>query len=529
MAAIGGLLFWLALPPVDFGPLAFVAPIPWIWLIEQPELSGKRPYLQIWLASFLFWLTALHWLTLPHWATSFGWVLLSFYLAFYLPAFVGLSRVCVQRWKATSLIAVPIVWVGLELVQSYLLTGFTMVLLGQTQYRWIAFNQIADLTGTFGISFVIMVVAACLARMAPRDGRRFAVWPLLPATALLAAVLAYGWWRTSGDYLSDGPTVALIQGDIDTEMKADPSRNEQVFREYGRLTMDALRLSKQLDLIVWPETMFRYSWFTFSDDYRSKNGEAFTPEQLMSASRQAVENVVLPVGTPMLLGIDRWHHTADGTLRYNAALFVDRYAEVLGLYGKTHLVMFGEYVPFARRFPFLQKLTPLPASSEAGEGGIAVESKGVCYCPSICFETTLARVMRQLVNEARESRNSCDPQVLVNLTNDGWFWGSAELDMHLICGVFRAIECRKPLLIAANTGFSAWIDSDGRIVQQAKRRAEDVIIARPELDTRRSFYLNYGDVFALTCFAITAVAAGYGILNCYRTRVARASATPAAT
>lgn len=507
LAAIGGLLFWLALPPVDFGPLAFFAPVPWVWLIERPALTGRRPYLQIWLASFLFWLTALHWLTLPHWATSFGWVLLSFYLAFYLPAFIAIARVCVHRWRASTLIAAPVVWVGLELVQSYLLTGFMMIVLGQTLYRWTAFIQIADLTGTFGLSFVVIVVATCLARALPWEGRRWAARPLLPAAALVAIVLAYGWWRTSGEYLTDGPTVALVQGDIDTEMKADPARNEQIFKEYGRLTMDALRQAKRLDLIVWPETMFRYSWFTFSNDYRPQEGDAFTPEQLQAASHQAVENVVLPIATPMLIGIDRWHHTADGLQRYNAALFVDRDANPLGLYGKSHLVMFGEYVPFARRFPFLHALTPLPASSVPGDGGIAVEVNGVCYSPSICFETTLSRVIRRLVNDARSSRTACDPQVLVNLTNDGWFWGSAELDIHLICGVFRAVECRKPLLIAANTGFSAWIDSDGRIVKQAKRRAEDVIIAQPQLDSRHSPYLQFGDAFALGCFAITALVA----------------------
>ena len=75
-----------------------------------------------------------------------------------------------------------------------------------------------------------------------------------------------------------------------------------------------------------------------------------------------------------------------------------------------------------------------------------------------------------------------EPDILVNLTNDGWFWGSSELDMHLACGVFRAVECRKPLLIAANTGFSAWIDGDGRIREQGPRRATDVIMAEPRLD-----------------------------------------------
>ncbi len=82
--------------------------------------------------------------------------------------------------------------------------------------------------------------------------------------------------------------------------------------------------------------------------------------------------------------------------------------------------------------------------------------------------------------------------MLVNLTNDGWFWGSTELDLHLACAVFRAIECRKPFLIAANTGFSAAIDSDGRILRQGPRRDTDVIVETVGLDHRRSPYLAVG-------------------------------------
>jgi apolipoprotein N-acyltransferase len=92
-----------------------------------------------------------------------------------------------------------------------------------------------------------------------------------------------------------------------------------------------------------------------------------------------------------------------------------------------------------------------------------------------------------------------EPDILINLTNDGWYWGSSELDMHLACGVFRAVECRKPLLVAANTGFSAWIDADGRIQAQGPRRATDVLIAEPRLGQYHSWYLAHGDWFAGIC------------------------------
>ena len=144
----------------------------------------------------------------------------------------------------------------------------------------------------------------------------------------------------------------------------------------------------------------------------------------------------------------------------------------------------------------------------------------VRIAPSICYESVLSHVIRGQVNAlAAEGQ---EPDVLVNLTNDGWFWGSSELDLHLMCGVFRAVECRKPLLIAANTGFSAWIDSDGRIEQQGPRRAKGVIIAEPRLDRyRRSWYLEHGDWFAGVCLAACVLFAAVGLYGRIRRRLRR--------
>ena len=103
----------------------------------------------------------------------------------------------------------------------------------------------------------------------------------------------------------------------------------------------------------------------------------------------------------------------------------------------------------------------------------------------------------------------------MNLTNDGWFWGSSELDMHLACGVFRAVECRKPLLIAANTGFSAWIDGDGRILRQGPRRAADTLLAEVRLDRGRSWYLAHGDWPAGICLAACIALGLIGASGCW--------------
>ena len=139
-------------------------------LVVAARMFQQRPYVVLWLVGLFFWLAALQWLRLPHWATGFGWLALSLYFAFYLPVFVGLSRVAVHRLRVPVIVAAPVVWTGLELARAHLLTGMTMASLGHTQYRWIELIQISDLAGAFGVSFVVMFVAACLARMIPSPG-----------------------------------------------------------------------------------------------------------------------------------------------------------------------------------------------------------------------------------------------------------------------------------------------------------------------------------------------------------------------
>lgn len=508
LGLLGGLLLWLALPPVNAWPLAWIAPVPWLVLVMRPQLTGRRPYRKLWLASFVFWLAALHWLTLPHWATGFGLLALAFYLAFYLPAFVGLARVGVQGLKMSPLLVAPVVWTGLELLRGYLLSGFSMANLAHTQYQWIELIQISDLAGAYGVSFLLMFGAACIAKMLPVDGRPRAWWPLAPLAVALCAALAYGYQQTHGDFTSPGPKVALIQGSIDTEMKADPNGGRAIWDEYVGLSEKAVRQDTAVELVVWPETMFRYPWFTFDADFRSSDPRMPPPAELTHNSRTQVAGLAERLQRPLLIGIDSVHYATDKMVHYNSALFTDRAGEPRGRYDKNHLVMFGEYVPFAKTFPWLYNLTPLPGGAEFGTGPVSVAVGSARFAPNICYESIVPHLIAGQVRTLRAAGQ--EPDVLVNLTNDGWFWGSAELDMHLACGVFRAIECRKPFLVAANTGFSASIDSSGRILAQGKRRATDIIIAEPRLDRRQSWYLLVGDAPAAVCLAGCGVLAVVG-------------------
>jgi len=381
-----------------------------------------------------------------------------------------------------------------------------MAALGHSQYRWIALIQVADLAGEYGVDFLVMLVAACVGRMLPSEGRHWAIWPALPAALSLVAVLAYGTLRAGVEPSRPGPRIALIQGSIDTELKFDPQREAEVHAHYLELTRQALSRYTNLDLIVWPETMYRNPLVTFEPgaappEEWTGSAAGFTRllDEAGPASRTALAGIARACRTPMVLGVDTLHYARDRVRRYNSAVLLDREGRLLARYDKVHPVLCGEYVPLADRYPWLARLTPLRSSLEHGAGPVSFPLGEFRLAPDICYETVLSLLIRSQVNVLTAAGQS--PVLLLNLTNDGWFWGSSELDLHLICGVFRAVECRRPLLAAANTGFSAWIDSNGRIVKQGPRRASATLLADVRLDDRRSPYLHYGDLPAGLCLA----------------------------
>lgn len=517
-------MYWLA--ELFFWPVGFVL------LLLAVRMAQRHLYVVLWLVGFSFWLAAVHWLRFPHWATGFGWLALSFYFAFYLPVFIAVSRAAVHRLRVPAILAAPIVWTALELARAHLLTGMTMASLGHTQYRWIELIQVSDLTGAFGVSFLVMFVAACLAQMAPCNGGRWALWPLLPAGGILAAALAYGSVRTAGEVGDTVGRIALIQGCIDTQMQNDEDLRPKIRRHYFDLSLQAVARYGNVDLVVWPESMFAGTWYTYDKDaavpepYSDRPAAEFRNDLGQAAwqSRREMVDLARAVGAPMLLGVDRQHFGPDAVRYYNTAAYVSPKGDLLGAYDKMHLVMFGEYVPFAWCLPWLQQLTPLSVSAATGDRPVAFSVGNLCAAPNICYETVLSHVIRDQVNTLRQQGH--EPDVLINLTNDGWFWGSSELSMHLVCGVFRAVECRKPVLIAANTGISAWIDGNGRIRAQGSIHAPGVLLAEVYTDSRSSPYLRYGDWPSGICLAVSVLFVLAGAWGFIRKRGCRQARDP---
>lgn len=531
LSMASGLLLFAAFPPLGIWPLAWVAPVFWVRLILRPELGGTRlVYPAIWLAGTIYWLALFYFIPIPFWGLYFGWFAMSAYLGIYLPLFIGLARVAVHRLKISVIVAAPVVWVGLELARGHLFTGLSMSLLGHTQVEWVSIIQIADLAGAYAVSFAVMLVAACLARMLPLNPWRCTAWPVVPAVAVVGCSLLYGGWRVNQEAATkDAPTarVAVIQGSVDTvfDLTREEAiqRHEKIFQQYTELTAEALTKHPDTDLVIWPESKFMVGDAIHTDskslpyDPPSNNAAQPNADNIRQLALYVLGNREMTRHHAHLLAGTHTAHVgpADFRQQFNSALLMNSKGEIEGRYFKMHRVLFGEYVPLGDLLPWLYKFTPMSGEVTAGTRPQAFTVNGLNYSPSICFESTVPHVIREQFKQLDEEGTPAD--FLVNITDDGWFKGTACLDHHLACSTMRAVELRTPMVIAANTGFSGFIDGNGRLLRKGPRRDTAFLFCEIQPDSRRSVYQRVGDWPPFLCLAFCAVLAGVGVCS----RIAR--------
>ena len=531
VAAFGGAgTMFLIQPPCDVWFFAWLAPLPWLWLIMRKTTHlPPRFWQMLWCAGFVHWLATIHWLRLPHPATSLGWVCLSAYLAVYLPVFVWSARLLMRRWGWPLLAAAPISWVACEQLRGSLFGGFTFAMLGHSQWRWTALLQIADIAGAIGLSGIVMLVAVALFQLIRSWRTKETGREVVLTTSILGACIFYGHWRlaTTPDPLVAPLKALLVQGSIDTELKHDPNAFQEVTQQYDKLTRRGLLESSSLpDLILWPETMWRIGLLEIDpneqlpasvvtailSESELANGIDNDDISLQALCRQRLEEERLEplaayaksYGTNWLVGVDKQVVTPSavtGTQYFNCAVLLDAGGRVQDTYAKMKPVLFGEYVPFAETFPWLYRLSPLPVGLTAGRQPLVTSVAGRRLTCTICYETALPATIRSLVRYCRQIDGG--PDIIANLTNDGWFWGSSELDMHLTAAIFRSVEVRTPIVIAANTGFSASIDGCGRLRACGPRRKTATLRVEVVPDGRWTLWLLWGSFLPGICVMIT--------------------------
>jgi apolipoprotein N-acyltransferase len=338
--------------------------------------------------------------------------------------------------------------------------------------------------------------------------------------------------------------VALIQGNFLASLRVAPPSFQEIFTTHLRLMAWSVR--EQPDVIVWPEAMFPWPLLDaapgMDDDQLRVVAPYANPEAWRSDEvRKLLQTESQRTGAALVIGINAAHADTKQVHQYNSAAFVRPDVGLAGRYDKMHRVPFGEYVPFQNSLPWLSDLTPYRGQSglDKGTRPAVFEYGKWRMAPVICFEDTVPHLVRSAVAEGSANDTAQPVDLLVNLTNDGWFHGSSELDQHLITAAFRAVECRTPVVRAVNTGISAIIDGDGAIVDPdvfidgdamknpdtpPRTKARDpqtgawhkqlnaAVIHTVPLDSRRSLYVRFGDWFAGACCAAMVLTAVTGIL-----------------
>lgn len=487
----------LAFPPFGLGELAFIFLVPAIWWLSVGQSLRKA----LWVGLAIGWLS---WFGLIIWlrhVTLAGTVALSgilglFFLTWFLAAWWALPRLILQSTtiRICGIVALAGVWVVLEWVRTWFLSGFPWATLAASQWERPALLQMLPWTGAYGASFLLIVMNFAIGLYARQIVRKK---PLGQAWykklcgefyfgfgLLMVAILLF--FRTLPGPDDSAPffKAGLVQPYIPPDLKWDVRKAEENLRVITRLTEFA-SVSRP-DVILWPEAAT--PWPVVGDENMREFSEEFTAE----------------LGIPSMIGS---YALLDGR-GYNGIFIIQPEKGVLeDWYAKRKLVPFGEFIPFRRFIPFVDTFVPIGIPFYHGQSEeLLILSLGggrnVRVAPLICYEDIFPHLARRMALQR--------PDVFFVATNNAWYGEEGGAYQHAAHSVLRAIENRRPVVRSGNAGWSGWIDEFGNIRQVALsepdggtvyyRGTRRIEIYRNLVWANQStFYTRYGDVFVGIC------------------------------
>jgi apolipoprotein N-acyltransferase len=520
LAVFSGLMLTASFSPFDLNWIAWISLIPLVIIIEEKSSLDAFKFGLI--AGLSHYLTLIYWIVvvLSHYgninfvlslATLF---LLSLYLALYI-AFFALILVGFKKDRLSCFWGAGI-WVALEYARAHIMTGFPWCLLGYSQYSRLPLIQISDIVGVYGISFIIVLVNLVLCNILftlletkPRHlwqgersntsepnfkphlnfptgfisnpKKRKPIGIEITLTCFLVGfILVYGYHnlkeKADSNSKGKGLKAVIVQGNIDQSLKWNRDFQEKTLAIYSTLSGKSVGFKPQI--IIWPETAVP---FFFQDgSYLSK--EVFRVAKITNSN--------------ILFGSPAYVKDKDTILYYNRAYIISE-NRAFDYYDKVHLVPFGEYVPLKKYMPFVHRLVPAAGDFSAGENVKTINAPDYKIGVLICFEAIFPSISRELAAKGAK--------VLVNITNDAWFGHTSAPYQHMSMAVFRCVENGLPMARAANTGISAFILADGRIVHKSALFVRETLQQEIKLGQNKTFYSQFGDFFAIIVLIITTV------------------------
>lgn len=514
LSVLSAVLYFVGFCGFDQFYLAWICFVPVLWAVDDPTVSPRAAFGYGWVFGTVTILGGYTWLA--DMLRTFGG--LSFPLSMLVLTLFAIAHGllwAVWLWLVHYLSVIRkirIVWTvpTALVVCEWLFPSLFPTYLGNSQYRQLTFIQSAELFGPTGLSFILAMVSAVLYRViATRRSvpRPFPTLGVGVCAALVGTNFLYGWLSLA----DNDDTIELARkkvrvGVVQTNMGIfeKHQRPEEGLRRHRQQSLEVEKLGAEL--IVWPESGYNRGIPTGMTNVGSP--------------------VLGPLRTPLLFGGIRVQGSGSEREIYNTAFLTDGDGNVLGTYDKTYLLAFGEYMPFGDWFPVLYDLSPNTSRFQSGNHQRPLEFDGVRYGVLICYED----VLTDFVRDAMKSK----PNVLVNITNDAWFGKSREPYIHLALSVFRAVEQRRFLVRATNTGVSAIIDSGGRILSPTPVFARANFVEEVAVLEGATLYQRLGPWLPWICLATLLVWSRsgltklmYGFTRGWAARATKSSKKPA--
>ena len=434
-AVLSGVLLAIAFPSWGLFPAAWVALVP--LLVSTAALTPRAAFGRFLLAGWVFNSLLLYWLiTNVYWAG--GWAFWGYQaLCVVLGLFWGLAGLAwawtrLQSIRLGGAVGLALLWVTMEFSQTHLFSGFGWGAVAYSQGGDLPVAQWAALGGAPLVSFVIVLFNALATLAIVEKGKTRA---LRIAAALLVVGAVHGVGvalMRPADYDSKPLRAGVVQASFPLEMKRDWEYTEEMVRataEKSRL----LAQHEKVDLFVWPEGLMM-------DDITTPGIQ----ERIAALTKET--------GCALFTGATRTNPKTGGSA--NSSYLVDKNGAIIDYYDKVHLAPFGEYIPLEDYLPFIRQVVPAIGAVEAGAEQKVLPIAGRTLGPLICFEVLFANLSEHLREKGAD--------VLVVITDLGWFGTSSAIPQELELARMRAIETRLPLIHCANTGISGVFDPWGR-------------------------------------------------------------------
>jgi apolipoprotein N-acyltransferase len=490
-ALLSGVLLGLCFPNASLVVLLPVALVP--LLLALDGVRPGRAALLGGLFGLAFWLTTFPWIYhvlhrfggLPAPLAGVALVLAAMVPSVPMAAMTALAALAAPRSTAARLLVLPSAWVVQELIRTYAFSGFPWALVSYPLAPWPLLTQTAALGGAALTSLLVVLVNAGLAEAVRGEGRS-RVAGVAVTTGVVAVSLVFGAARLSRPETfspGDGLRVLIVQPNIEQDVRYAPGTAEQIHFDVMGLTRGLLRRSPS-DLVLWPESATLLAW-SWSEGFRQETTRLCREEK-----------------TALLFNTVWSDRPADDDAPYfNSALLVDGNGVVGEPYHKLRLVPFGEYIPLRFLFGWVNQVSQAaPGSFTPGTRAIPLELSGVRFGGAICYEVVYPWIAREQVAAGADA--------LYTLTNDAWYGNGGAQEQHWQAAVFRAVETGRPMLRAAVTGISGWVDGRGRTLARLGPGARAGIAGRLRVPPRgfRTLAGRLGDTVPLVCAGALLVA-----------------------